>query len=300
MRRLFHRSPAFDAAAAGAAARAEVWRIALGLLLILAVYAALIAWAMLAPAAILGRVDELNDMATGATRLGMLILLASFAAGWAAVAAVTVALHRRRPLATAGRLRWARFWPAALWVVGIGVVSLAVTLWLTGAGPARQADWGAWALTLVAAIPLLAVQTGAEELVFRGYLQQHLAARFRSPLVWAVFPSILFGAIHWNPAAYGGNAPMIVGVIAFTALFLAAVTARTGDISAAWGAHFGLNFVALLVVGLDGDLSGLALFTLRPEGDLIATGLMVDLACLTLGGAAGLWLMTGMARYRGD
>ncbi len=50
----------------------------------------------------------------------------------------------------------------------------------------------------IAALVLLALPLGMtiligywEELVFRGYLQSQLAARFRSPLVWIVLPSLM-------------------------------------------------------------------------------------------------------------
>jgi DNA-directed RNA polymerase subunit RPC12/RpoP len=36
------------------------------------------------------------------------------------------------------------------------------------------------------------IQTGAEEVLFRGYLQQQLAARFASPIAWMVLPSAIF------------------------------------------------------------------------------------------------------------
>ncbi len=49
------------------------------------------------------------------------------------------------------------------------------------------------------------IQTGAEELVFRGYLQQQLAARFASPLIWMVLPALIFGAVHYDPATAGPN-----------------------------------------------------------------------------------------------
>ena len=39
----------------------------------------------------------------------------------------------------------------------------------------------------------------AEELAFRGYLMQALAARFRSPLVWWLLPALLFGAAALEP-----------------------------------------------------------------------------------------------------
>lgn len=298
---LFRRSARFDAETAAAAPTAQVWRIALGLFLIVAIYAALIAWVMLAPGFLFDLDDALAEMATGTTPAGMLLLLASFAAAWFAVAAVAVALHRRAPLAHGGRLRWRHFPVAALVVIAFGAVSGVAAATLTGVSPVRtDLEIASWAALLLIALPLLAVQTGAEELVFRGYLQQNLAARFRTPVVWAVLPSLLFGAIHWNPEGYGGNAPMVIAVIGFTSMFFAAITARTGDIAAAWGAHFGLNFTALMIVGLDGQLSGLALWTVTDDPGFVKTALIVDFVCLTAAGLVGLKLADRLLRAEDD
>ena len=49
------------------------------------------------------------------------------------------------------------------------------------------------------ALALIFLQASAEEAVFRGYLLQQLRARFRSPLVWAVLPALLFGAAAFRP-----------------------------------------------------------------------------------------------------
>ena len=111
------------------------------------------------------------------------------------------------------------------------------------------------------------MQSAAEELAFRGFLMQSLAARFRSPVVWWLLPALLFGALHWNPAELGANAGL--GVLASTVvgLALADVTARTGNLSAAIGLHFANNVMAMLVVALPSPVSGLALYLIgaRPR-----------------------------------
>ena len=99
----------------------------------------------------------------------------------------------------------------------------------------------------------------AEELLFRGYLTQALAARFRSPLAWALVPSLAFGALHWDGAAYGADAWLAVAAATAVGLALADVTARTGNLSAAIGLHFANNVAALLVVAMPGPTAALAL-----------------------------------------
>ncbi len=95
-------------------------------------------------------------------------------------------------------------------------------------------------------------------MLFRGYLTQALAARFRSPLAWALLPSIAFGALHWD-GALGRDAWLGVAAATAVGLAFADVTARTGNLSAAIGLHFANNLAALLLVGMPGPTGVLAL-----------------------------------------
>ncbi len=127
--------------------------------------------------------------------------------------------------------------------------------------------------------------------MFRGYLQQQLAARFRSPLAWMLVPSILFGALHYSPEAYGDNAWIIVAWSVMFGLLAADLTARTGNLGAAIGFHFANNFSAILLVGLAGQMDGLALWTLAADptdGAAMLPLLIID--------AAWLWVSWLLAR----
>ncbi len=129
-----------------------------------------------------------------------------------------------------------------------------------GYDPVPGLDLPLWLNFLPLSLLVILGQTGAEELFFRGYLQQQLAARFNTPLVWMGLPSILFGLAHLDPS----NGPVLAWlVVAATGLFglcAADLTARTGTIGAAWGFHFANNVAAILIVSLSGTLSGLALY----------------------------------------
>ena len=109
----------------------------------------------------------------------------------------TLVRTRRLP---AGRLRRSASRSSSLVAIPSGA-ALALL-----APPERQATLAAWAARLPLALPAILVQSAAEELAFRGFLMQSLAARFRSALVWWLLPAALFGALHWNPAELGPNA----------------------------------------------------------------------------------------------
>lgn len=120
---------------------------------------------------------------------------------------------------------------------------------------------GVWLALIPVTVAVLLIQVGTEEMFFRGYLQQQLACLSRSRLVWMVFPSALFGILHyWNG---NGAAEGAIWAVWATVLGIACadLTARTGNLGAAIGLHLANNAFALLIVGVEGwPASGLALF----------------------------------------
>lgn len=256
------RTAAFDAFVAPARPRPALWRLAVGMTLVLILWAGAALTAFL-PTYVLGGA-ELGDR--WAERIGraedptaMLAVLATFAGPFAGVLLAARLLHGRGPLSLVGHPAVAVrdfVWAAT---VATGVYAVALALWAIAFDSLPGRPPGAWALGLPVALALLALQTGAEELIFRGYLLTQLAARFRSPVAWLVAPSLAFGAIHWDPGASTGIALAVVGVTALFGLVAADLTARTGTLGAAWGLHLANNAVALLVLGTPGALPGLAL-----------------------------------------
>ena len=145
----------------------------------------------------------------------------------------------------------------ALLGAALGALPL-LALGAAGAADRRSPPGRAW---LPLALPAILVQTAAEELAFRGYLMQGLAARFRSPLVWWLLPALLFGAAALEPGRVRRRTPgSSCSPPPSIGLVLADVTARTGNLSAAIGLHFANNVIALLVVALPSPLAGLSLW----------------------------------------
>ncbi len=137
-----------------------------------------------------------------------------------------------------------------------------------------------WILLLPLSLTAILVQASTEELVFRGYLQQQLAARFPTLPVWMIVPSLLFGLAHVSPESAGANAPFFALWAVVFALAAADLTARTGTIGAAIGLHAANNIAAILLVSIEGSGSGLALFHLPMSMDdpRIAAMMLPELA----------------------
>ncbi|WP_458791564.1 lysostaphin resistance A-like protein [Yoonia sp. MH D7] len=147
--------------------------------------------------------------------------------------------------------------------IGVGLVLLLQTFlppWINLAEIETVRPIIPWLAWIPVTIGALVIQTGMEELYFRGYLQQQLNAISTKPWVWMGLPSLLFGAGHYM----SGYGPADGIVYAFWATLLglacADLTARTGNIGAAVGLHLSNNLFAFILVGVtDWPSTGLAL-----------------------------------------
>lgn len=118
-------------------------------------------------------------------------------------------------------------------------------------------SWSHWAKWASVGVIVLLFQVTSEELFFRGYLPQQLAARFRSPIIWMLIPAILFSLAHFNPAA--GDLKWLIMMNTFVfALMASDFTTRTGSLGAAIGLHLINNVNAMLIVSLSGTMTGFA------------------------------------------
>ena len=241
----------FDAFVAPARARAEIWRTCLGIVLILACAAVVIVIAFFALQMVIGRAaadQVLRQLQSGDGPYGILVLLSLFAAFWPAVWVVLRLVHRRRFRTLFGPQGFVLghfLWGLAI-ILGFAVAIFAVTAPFFPIE--RGLEFSVWIRLVPAGLILIFLQSTAEELLFRGYLQQQLAARFRSPLVWMLLPSLLFGLGHAS-GEYGSNNILVIAVLTLSGLIAADVTRRTGALSLAMGLHVGNNILAILILG---------------------------------------------------
>ncbi|MCB2127644.1 MAG: CPBP family intramembrane metalloprotease [Rhodobacteraceae bacterium] len=251
---------------APARARAEIWRLLLGIVLIVAIYlGALFLFGLGLSRAFGAHVanEILARMERADTPGSALLLLYSFLAMAIGPMVAVRLLHKRSAATLFGPSIAAAahdFRRLALPLAGLQVITLPLVLLSGGLQPGLAL--ASFLLYLPFAALGVLVQVGAEELVFRGYLQQQLAARFRHSAIWMGVPALLFSFGHYAPAQFGPNAPMIV-LWAFVFACLASdLTARTGTIGAALAFHFFNNLTAFLLIAPSGNLDGLALWTL--------------------------------------
>ena len=255
-------SPAFAGFIAPAERRPAIWRLLLGLVVmgvVTLLWFALVFGGLYLRLGMERLQEILQSMMQPATPTTTIILLSTFI-GMALAPMAAAALHRRGPGTLFGpRARLVRHFAAAAGLVAV-VYAVSLTFSAATAPPLRNLSPDLWLRLLPAALVLILIQTGAEEMIFRGYLLQQMAARFRWRLAWLVIPALVFGALHYDPTTAGSNALLVAGSATVFGFVAADLTARTGSLGAAWGLHFANNVAALLVVATQGTITGLALY----------------------------------------
>ncbi|TMV06916.1 CPBP family intramembrane metalloprotease [Ruegeria sediminis] len=282
---------------APARARPEIWRLLAGLALLAVVVFGLNA-SLLALVAGLGSDVWVETFLSGSTPVAMLVLLGSFGFVILGVALAARQMQRRMLQSIVGPYRetLAQFWQVLRVLLVLGAVILALPPYDMGAPLKPNLAPLVWLAILPFSLMAILIQTSAEEILFRGYLQQCLAARFRSPVIWMGLPSVLFALGHYVPAQAGENAFLIALWSGTFGLLMADLTARAGTLGPAIALHFFNNLIALLFIALPGSLDGLALFLLPYEmsdtGHLRAW-LVVDFALMLVA-----WLTARIALRR--
>lgn len=153
------------------------------------------------------------------------------------------------------KFRFGRFWFAfALWAAFVIIKVICSYL----ASPADfKIDFNAsgFIISTVMMFVLMPVQTGFEEVFFRGYLMQGLGQVFKNGIVPLLITSLLFGVVHMsNPEAKEyGWAIMLVYYVLF-ALFAGSITLLDEGLELAFGIHFANNFISSVMISVPGSV----------------------------------------------
>jgi len=251
------RTPAFNRYIRPACAAPALWRLLVGLVVFVVIYIGfVIGLTELAQAT--GLVGTTQADYNLNTRTSLIEGLLTFAGGILGVWAAVRLLHRRSFTSLLGPLPAVR----RNFIIAAGVVFMIQAVWMLVTslyfGVVPNQPLNMVLLFLPVGAILLLIQTGAEEFLFRGYIMQQLAARFQSPLVWLVLPSVVFGLIHYDAGTMGDMVWYIIVALTISGLVWADLTRITGNIGAAWGWHFMNNFLLLNFVTLPDSMTGFA------------------------------------------
>ncbi len=255
--------PEHDPYIASARGTQQLWRLAIGLCIAAGVYL-LCNQVFYSVILTLGghSVTFWQALVDGSSPVAMYILLFSFGFMTLGTGVAMRVAHNRSAADLLGPARrtLGQF-IAVLWIlVPINIVIWVLPPWDWGEPFRANLSFGLWFAILPISLLAIAVQVSAEEVLFRGYLQRQLAARFNSPWIWMVVPSVLFGLGHYVPETAGQNATLIALWAVIFGLLMADLTARSGSLGPAIAVHFVNNISAFLIVSMPDEMSGLSLY----------------------------------------
>jgi membrane protease YdiL (CAAX protease family) len=146
-----------------------------------------------------------------------------------------------------GRWRWSLVAKGfGVWLVVV-VLSVLADFLLRPQGFTLSPDLRAPGFILWVA-PALAIQTFAEEFIFRGVITQGLVRAFKRPWVACLVSGLIFGAAHIPNGAPSAISATVLGVV------LAYMALETGGLALGWGLHLVNNLFAGIVVVSSGDV----------------------------------------------
>ncbi|MEM6938945.1 MAG: CPBP family intramembrane glutamic endopeptidase [Pseudomonadota bacterium] len=285
---------------APARSHAEIWRLVAGLFLAFVAYVLFNTVFFELIYSFLTRDPDqfLREVQSGETPRAMYFMLFSFVFMSLSVGLAAQLLHKRRFHTLLGPLNaCARdFGAVSFLLLIVMAVTFVLPPWGMGEPLIPNVPVGTWIMLLAPSLILVLIQTSAEEIVFRGYVQQQLAARFASPLLWMILPAALFAIGHYLPDTAGENALLIALWAGVFGVLMADLTARAGNLGPAIAVHFWNNVAAILIISLPGNLSGLALYHApfsASDVDEMRAWLPVDFALMVV-----FWLTARLAIRR--
>ncbi|MES2678925.1 MAG: CPBP family intramembrane glutamic endopeptidase [Bacteroidota bacterium] len=147
------------------------------------------------------------------------------------------------------KFRFKRFWFAfGIWG-GILVISVLVSYIFNLEDLAVNFDLRGFTISFVMMLLLMPIQTGFEELFFRGYLVQGLSQIFKNGIVPVIITSVLFGSAHLsNPEVKEYGWVVMLTYYVFFALFMGCLTLLDEGLELAFGIHFANNFISSVMV----------------------------------------------------
>lgn len=183
------------------------------------------------------------------------------------------------------KFRFKRFWFAFV-VWGVLIAVLVLLEYFLGAGDLKLSFNPIGILvSIMIMLVFMPIQTGIEEIIFRGYLVQGLAQVFKSGLAAMIITSLLFGMAHMsNPEVDKFGWPIMLTYYTSFALFMGLIVLLDEGLELALGIHFANNFVSsVLVSSSHSVIKTYSVFeteTEDPYGEILSWILMATLTFL--------------------
>ncbi len=242
--------------------------------------------------------SDMNEMlaATGLSQNALLVLMMiPFVVGLLFLIWMVKVLHKRSFSDTttgASRFRWKRFFKGfGLWFLLSCLILTISYLWMP-----ESLVWnfqpGQFAILILISLIFIPLQTGFEEVLFRGYLLQGFQLLTKNKWVAVVITGVLFGLLHIaNPEVAEFGLELAMSQYVLFGILFGFMTVMDNGLELAWGAHAANNiFLSLFVTHEASALQTPAMFR------AVELDPVMDLVSLVLAGAVFLgicWVWFG-------
>ena len=147
------------------------------------------------------------------------------------------------------KFRFSRFW-FGFTVWGIMLTVLVLVQYLSDPESLTvNFNLSGFLISLLLMVVFMPIQTGIEEVIFRGYLLQGLSQVFKNGYVPLLITSSLFGLAHMsNPEVTAYGWPIMLTYFVCFALFMGALTLLDEGLELAFGIHFANNIISSVLI----------------------------------------------------
>lgn len=198
--------------------------------------------------------------------IGLILLIFPFIVGLYAVIVLLKPMHKRtfqEVINGTNQIRWKRFFSGAYIWIGLMTVYLAVFYLANPANFTVSFNPQSFFVLILISVSLIPFQTTFEELIFRGYLSQGLAAWTRNRWVVLIIPALIFGLLHsFNPEVKEFGFWLTMPQYWLFGLLFGILTILDDGIEIAMGVHAANNvFTSIMVTHKSSVLQTPALLT---------------------------------------
>lgn len=151
--------------------------------------------------------------------------------------------------------RFNRFWFSfTIWAVLL-IILVLVQYILDPSNLTVNFNFSGFLISLVLMLIFMPIQTGIEEVIFRGYLIQGLSQIFKNGIIPLLITSILFGLAHMsNPEVSAYGWPIMLSYFICFALFMGALTLLDEGLELAFGIHFANNIISSVLINSENSV----------------------------------------------
>lgn len=270
------------------------WRWVAGLLLIVAAWLGLGILIQLAGCTVLARSNAFGTTCGDSTVARLFLGGLGFATGIAGVWLAARALHRKqfsRFLTGRKSFAWRRYLFGLLVALIVSLVTFLVNRFILRLEMTFQPPGAEFLIFLLFALVLVPIQSGFEEVFFRGYILQGLMRLLRSRILLAIVAGVAFMLPHLanpEPLQYG-FAPYALALLS-SGVFFSIMVLLDGGIEVAAGYHAMSNlFMGMVANTAAAAIESPALFLIRtdafrlfPDIFISVLGFVLALAILNL------------------